>query len=62
MDADANDKRREKLHRAVDEAAKPEENHDKQERNAGIAIGVLALVVVALLIAIVTGATDALSP
>ena len=54
--------RREKLHHDLDEAAKPEEDHDKQQRNAGIAIALLALVVVALLIAIVTGATGALSP
>ena len=54
--------RRDKLHQAVDEAAKPDEEHDRQQRNAGIAIGLLFLVVVALLIAVVTGATDALSP
>ena len=54
--------RREKVHRAVDEAAKPEEDRDKQQRNAGVAIGVLFLLVLALLIAVVTGSTDALSP
>ena len=54
--------RREKLHRAVDEAASPEEDHTKQERNAGVAIGLRFLVVLALLIAVVTGATDALTP
>ena len=54
--------RREKLYRAVDEAAKPDDEHDRQQRNAGIAIGLLFLVVVGLLIAVVTGATDALSP
>lgn len=54
--------RREKLHRAVDDAAKPEEDHRKQERNAGVAIGLLFLLVLALLIAVVTGSTDALSP
>ena len=54
--------RRDKLHRAVDDAAKPEEDHNKQQRNAGVAIGVLFLLVLALLIAVVTGSTDALSP
>ena len=52
--------RHDKLHRAVDEAAEPEESHDAQQRNAGLAIAMLALVVMALLIAIVTGATDVL--
>ena len=54
--------RHEKLRRAVDEAARPEEDHSKQERNAAVAIGLLFLVVLALLIAVVTGATDALTP
>ena len=52
--------RHDRLHRAVDDAAKPEESHDAQQRNAGVAIALLALVVMALLIAIVTGATDVL--
>jgi hypothetical protein len=54
--------RRQKLHRAVDEAARDEEDHTKQQRNAGVAIGLLFLLVLALLIAVVTGGTDALSP
>jgi hypothetical protein len=54
--------RREKLHRAVDDAARPEEERDKQQRNAGVAIAVLFLLVLGLLIAVVTGSTDALSP
>ena len=54
--------RREKLHRAVDEAARADEDRAKQQRNAGVAIAVLALLVVGLLIAVVTGATDALRP
>jgi hypothetical protein len=54
--------RREKVHRAVDEAAKPEEDHKRQQRNAGVAIAVLFLLVLALLVAVVTGSTDALSP
>ena len=39
-----------------------DEDHAAQERNAGIAIAVLALVVVGLLLAIVTGGTDAFQP
>jgi hypothetical protein len=54
--------RREKLHRAVDEAARADEDRTKQQRNAGVAIAVLALLVVGLLIAVVTGSTDALRP
>ena len=54
--------RRERLHQVVDEAARAEEDHAKQQRNAAIAIGLLALVVVALLVALVTGATDAFRP
>ena len=54
--------RREKLHRAMDEAARPDEERDNQQRNAGVAIAVLALLVVGLLIAVVTGSTDVLRP
>ena len=54
--------RREKLHRAVEEAARAEVDHDKQQRNAGVAIGLLFLLVLALLVAVVTGGTDALRP
>ncbi len=54
--------RHEKLRRAMDEAAREEEDHDKQQRNAGVAIGLLFLLVLALLVAVVTGSTDALSP
>ena len=54
--------RREKLHRAMDDAARPDEERDNQQRNAGVAIAVLFLLVLALLIAVVTGGTEALSP
>ncbi|MGZ4616460.1 MAG: hypothetical protein ACXV4A_12960 [Actinomycetes bacterium] len=53
---------REKVRRAVDEAARPEDDHEKQERNSGIAIAVLAIVVALLLIGIVSGATGAFRP
>lgn len=39
-----------------------EGDHAARERNAGLAIAVLALVVVGLLLAIVLGATDAFRP
>ena len=55
-------KDRSKLPDELDEAARPDEDHASQERNAGLAIAVLALVVVALLLAIVMGATDAFRP
>jgi hypothetical protein len=51
-----------KLHHELDEAATPDEDHASQERNAGVAIAVLALVVVGLLLAIVLGGTDAFRP
>ncbi len=51
-----------KLRDELDQAAKPDEDHATRERNAGIAIGVLALVVVGLLLAIVMGGTDAFQP
>ncbi len=55
-------KDRSKLHDELDQAARPDEDHASQERNAGLAIAVLALVVVGLLIAIVMGGTDAFRP
>jgi hypothetical protein len=51
-----------KLHDELEQAARPDEDHASQERNAGLAIAVLALVVVGLLLAIVLGATDAFRP
>jgi hypothetical protein len=53
---------RDAVHRKLDEAAQPEPDHAGRERNAGVAIFVLALVVVLLLLAIVSGATDAFTP
>jgi hypothetical protein len=51
-----------KLNDELDEAARQDEDHASQQRNAGLAIAVLALVVVGLLLAIVMGATDAFRP
>ncbi len=51
-----------RLRDELEQAAKPDEDRATQERNAGIAIAVLALVVVGLLLAIVSGATDAFRP
>ena len=55
-------KDRSKLHAELEQSARPDEDHASQERNAGLAIAVLALVVVGLLLAIVMGATDAFRP
>jgi hypothetical protein len=55
-------KDRSKLHDELEQAGRPDEDHASQERNAGLAIAVLALVVVGLLLAIVMGATDAFRP
>ena len=55
-------KDRSKLHEELDQAARPDEDHTSQERNAGLAIALLALVVVGLLLAIVMGGTDAFRP
>jgi hypothetical protein len=55
-------KKHSNLHDELDEAAKPDEDHAARERNAGIAIAVLALVVAGLLLAMVMGATDAFRP
>ena len=51
-----------KLHDELDEAARQDEDHASQQRNAGLAIAVLALVVVGLLLAIVMGGTDVFRP
>ena len=51
-----------KLHDELDQAARPDEDHASQERNTGLAIAVLALIVAGLLLAIVMGATDAFRP
>ncbi|MDQ1624513.1 MAG: hypothetical protein QOJ49_11 [Actinomycetota bacterium] len=55
-------RRTEQLRRAVDEAAKADNDRRTQQRNAAVAIAVLAIVVVALLVAVVSGATDVLRP
>ena len=51
-----------KLHDELEEAAKPDEDRAARERNAGIAIAALALLVVGLLLAIVMGGADAFHP
>ena len=51
----------ERVRKALEEAGEPED-HQAQERNAGIAIAVLALLIVALFVAIISGATDAYQP
>jgi hypothetical protein len=51
-----------KLHDELEEAAQPDEDRAARERNAGIAIAVLALLVVGLLLAIVMGGADAFHP
>jgi hypothetical protein len=43
-------------------AGEPDEDPRARQRNAGIAIAVLAVVVAALLLAMVSGATDAFTP
>ncbi|MEO7979699.1 MAG: hypothetical protein ABI807_02175 [Sporichthyaceae bacterium] len=44
------------------ETARPDEDHRSQDRNAGVAIAVLAVVVVGILVAMAMGATDAFRP
>ena len=46
----------------LDRAAAPLDDHEEQERNSGVAIAVLAALVVLLLLAIVLGTTDAFRP
>jgi hypothetical protein len=55
-------KKHPRLHDELEQAAQPDEDRAAQERNAGIAIAVLALVVVGLLLAIVLGAADSFHP
>jgi hypothetical protein len=48
---------RKRIRRAIDESARQDDEDERvKQRNAGVAIAVLAVVVVGLLIAIVTGA------
>jgi hypothetical protein len=51
-----------RLRDELERAARPDEDHRSQDRNAAVAIAVLALVVVGLLLAIAMGATDAFRP
>ncbi|HET9945533.1 MAG TPA: hypothetical protein VFR56_07750 [Actinomycetes bacterium] len=53
---------RERVQRSLDDAARAEDDRASHERNAGVAIALLAVVVVLLLLAIVSGATDAFRP
>jgi hypothetical protein len=55
-------KKNPRLHDELEAAARDDEDRAARERNAGIAIAVLALVVVGLLLAIVTGAADSFHP
>ncbi len=48
-----------RLREKLDQAGRPDEDHRSQDRNAGVAIAVLAVVVVGLLVAMAMGATDA---
>jgi hypothetical protein len=48
---------RKRIRRAIDESARQDAEDERvKQRNAGVAIAVLAVVVVGLLVAIVTGA------
>jgi hypothetical protein len=47
---------RKRIRRAVEESTRADEDERSRQRNAGVAIAVLALVVVGLLVAIVSGA------
>jgi hypothetical protein len=48
---------RERIRRAIEESARQDDQEERvKQRNAGVAIAALAVVVVGLLIAIVTGA------
>ena len=51
-----------RLRDELEEAGRPDEDHRSQDRNAAVAIAVLAVVVVGLLFAMVMGATDAFRP
>jgi len=61
--SDQHDRARDhRIRRAVEEAAQDEQERGKQQRNVGVVLGVLALLVVLLLVLIVTGSTQVLTP
>jgi hypothetical protein len=47
---------RDRIRRAVEESARQDDDERSRQRNAGLAIAVLAILVVGLLVAIVSGA------
>jgi uncharacterized protein (DUF983 family) len=51
-----------RLRDELEQAGRPDEDHRSQDRNAAVAIAVLAVVVVGLLVAMAMGATDAFRP
>ena len=51
-----------RLRDELERAARPDDDHRSQDRNAGVAIAVLAVVVIGLLVAMAMGATDAFRP
>lgn len=53
---------RSRLREELAKAGEPDEDARARQRNAGIAIAVLAALVALLLLAIVSGATDAFAP
>jgi type IV secretory pathway component VirB8 len=55
-------KQRSKLHDELEKAAKQDEDRAAKERNSGLAILVLALLVVGLLVAIIMGGSEAMRP
>jgi hypothetical protein len=50
------ERRRRRIERAVEQSSHQDDDERNNQRNAGVAIAVLALVVIGLLIAIVSGA------
>lgn len=52
----------ERLRDELDRAGRPDEDHKSQDRNAGVAIAVLAVLVVGLLVAMAMGAAGSFHP
>ena len=52
----------ERLRDEIERAGRPDEDHRSQDRNAGVAIAVLAVVVVGLLVAMAMGAAGNFHP